>query len=392
MTEPKTEKPRRWGMIDTVVSLALLVGGAYLWLGFRPGDPYLLRFEGGILAFLLPIATSIGIPLIVIGSIILWWAYKTNRVPRAAIALAVIGSILGGLIAFPVVAHYYYKRTYLQDMREFHPYLQMTPNAIMIRPASSDSLQPFRIFCLGGSTTEWTDKDGRGWPDRVEQHLRGAFPGRDIQLYNCGKMWYTTQHMVIHYEANIRPLKPDMIIAMEAINDLSQNTDFAYLAGGEFREDYGHFYGPIAKVVNRQPLIATTAGLVKANWHTRPRTEINTDSFPGVASYERNLRLLVELARLDSIPILLMTQPFLAHEGLTAEERDKLAMINFEAVGPGKKWGMETAISGMNQYAETVRRTASESGTLFLDLESMVPKSLEYFLDDVHYRTKGYDL
>jgi GDSL-like Lipase/Acylhydrolase family len=392
MTEAKPEKPRRWGIIDTIVALALIACGAYLWLGFRPGDPYLLRFEGGILAFVLPIVTNFGIPILIIGWILLWWAFKTNRVPRAAIALAIIGCVLGGLLAFPVVAHYYYKRTYLQDMSEFHPYLQITPNATVIRLASSDSLRPFRIFCIGGSTTEWKDKDGCGWPDRVEEQLRGQFPGREIQLYNCGKMWYTTQHMVIHYEANLRPLKPDMIIAMEAINDLSQNTDFCYLSGGEFREDYGHFYGPITNVINREPLIAKTTNLAKGNWRVEPRVEFDTDSFPGIISYERNLRLLVELARLDSIPILLMTQPFLAHERLTAEERYKLVMINFEAVGPGKTWGLKTAISGMTQYAATVRRVASEMGALLLDLEPMVPKSLEYFYDDVHYRTNGYDL
>jgi GDSL-like Lipase/Acylhydrolase family len=392
MTEPKAEKPRRWSIIDTLVALALLAGGAYLWLGFRPGDPFLLRYEGGILAFLFPIATTIGIPVLIIGWLLLWWAFKTNRVPRAAIALAIIGCVFGGLLAFPVVANYYYDRTYLQDMSDFHPYLQLNPNRTVLRPASSDSLRPFRIFCLGGSTTEWKDKDGRGWPDRVEEQLRGQFPGREIQLYNCGRMWYTTQHMVIHYEANLRPLKPDMLIAMEAINDLSQNTDFCYLSGGEFREDYGHFYGPIAKVINREPLIAATTKLAKGNWRTEPRAEFDTDSFPGIIPYERNLRLLVELAQLDSIPILLMTQPFLAHEGLTAAERDKLAMINFESVGPGKKWGMQTAIAGMTKYAETVRRVASESGASLLDLEPMVPKSLDYFYDDVHYRTKGYDL
>ena len=44
------------------------------------------------------------------------------------------------------------------------------------------------------------------------------------------------------------------------------------------------------------------------------------------------------------------------------------------------------------QYNRKVRKIAAQRNLLLIDLEKQVPKTLDYFWDDVHYSQKTYDL
>jgi lysophospholipase L1-like esterase len=381
---------RKWTLFDSVIWLVLAGGFWWLYKGFLGADMFEVRLEGGILAIVYPLATKIGIPLLFVVGLTVWFLYRTNKIPRAAVLFVLI---LGGIScvgSYLVVAHYYYTRALERNLAEYHPFLQLAPKTVTLRPPEGQNAG-VRIFCLGGSTTEWSDKNGKGWPKRVEEHLAGN-PGGEIQVYNCGRMWYTSLHMLIHYEANLRHLKPDVLIVMEAVNDLLNNADFSYLAGRTFSEDYGHFYGPVARMVQKRPLGETIKSLVKSTWNASPRDSVVTTSFEGLEPFKRNLKTIIDLARVDSVSVVLMTQPFLTKEAVSREEYQRLAMLNFEAVGPDRRWALSTALEGHRQYNEAIRLVAWETGAQLIDLESMVPKTLEYFDDDVHYTAKGYDL
>jgi hypothetical protein len=78
---------------------------------------------------------------------------------------------------------------------------------------------------------------------------------------------------------------------------------------------------------------------------------------------------------------------------MTEQELGTLGMLNGEAVGNGKRWTYKTALNGFRQYNDKIREIASTKGGVYLiDLELIVPKSLEFFIDDVHYNSKTHDL
>jgi hypothetical protein len=87
-----------------------------------------------------------------------------------------------------------------------------------------------------------------------------------------------------------------------------------------------------------------------------------------------------------------MTQPYLIKNSMTSAEKSCLHMLNFETIGPTKKWGYDTAIRAFEEYNNLVRRlTQQEKEVYLIDLEPIVPKSLEHFRDDVHYRQNTFD-
>jgi hypothetical protein len=250
----------------------------------------------------------------------------------------------------------------------------------------------FNIFCLGGSTTEFKDQNGRDWPHMLETELRKKYNTENIRVYNFGRQWYTTQHILINYTQNLRKYKPDMIIVMENINDLLHNADFSIFANGSFRDDYGTFMGPITRMIKHKSFAEHLLYLISHLWYSDKFVQVNTNIFPGLVSFERNLTTISQVARIDSIPMVLMTQPNIYKNNMNAAELSQLEMLNMEAAGNGKRWSYNTAYKGLQLYNDKIRQVAARRNIKLIDLEKALPKTTRYFYDDVHYKTPAYDI
>ena len=383
---PRFRRPRRrLSGFDRAVILLLAAALAFVYIGLFFPDPRLAK----VVRSFLDIA-RIGFPAVALVILLLYAGLRTRRVRFTVLILIVVGLISALLVMYPVAANVYY-RSFNKKLGDYHPYLQLAPPDFKPQTAPPGE-RPFRIFCVGGSTTEFRDSRGRGWPDRVQTLLQGAVAGRPVEVYNLGRQWYTSQHILIHYAANLRPLKPEVLVAMEAVNDLLHNADFCYYSFGPFREDYGHFQGPVYRLIRRPTLEDTVLRVLRSMWYYPSRAVVDASAFPGLVPFERNLRSLIDLARADGVRVVLMTQPNLFKETMSAEEDAALVMIHIEAVGPTKRWSTATGRRGMERYNDVIRRVAIDQGVALIDLETTIPKSLEYFQDDVHYKDPGFDL
>ncbi|MBI4881847.1 MAG: SGNH/GDSL hydrolase family protein [Planctomycetes bacterium] len=79
-----------------------------------------------------------------------------------------------------------------------------------------------RIACLGGSSTygHQASSDARTWPARLEQHLREALPGREIEVLNGGAPGYSTFESLANLAFRVIDFSPDLIIVYHSINDM----------------------------------------------------------------------------------------------------------------------------------------------------------------------------
>jgi hypothetical protein len=363
---------------DVIALIVFAAAVAAVEIGFFHADPLLtplMKFVRAAMILLLPCA-----------AIAAGWLYINVRrglVSKMAVAGLIFAASLFVLLATPtaMTIRDYRLETNLSN---YHPFLQVSPPDYQDRPAPVGQT-PVKIFCLGGSTTEFSDNHGRRWTGLLESELQDRYRGKAVQVYNFGKQWYTTEHLLINYTINLRQHKPDVVVVMEAINDLLPNADFSNLSIGPFRDDYRHFVGPLYRVLQRETFWGNAIEIGSRIWYSHPRQVIETDHFPGLAPYERNLRTLIAYARADGVKVVLMTQPTLLKESMTPQEQAVLIMANFEAVGPTKRWSRQTAWRGMTQYDDAVRRVAQQEGVRLIDLDRAIPKTTEYFSDDVHY-------
>jgi lysophospholipase L1-like esterase len=330
----------------------------------------------------------VGIPLLSLVVIALYLGVRRQKIPGALVFLMLVAVLFSGAVGYPV-AQFFYEKSYVQQIEKYHPYLQIRPHAPKFAGTSRD--ETFLIMCLGGSTTEFADEAG-GWPARLEKLLPPLIGGKKVRVLNMGRQWYTTQHTLINYELNLRSIKPDVIILMQSVNDLLTNADFSYISHDTFRGDYGHFYGPVNRLIDRKGLVSFLLDLIGGLWNYSPREMVVTTNFPGLASYERNVRTILDFAKLDGTKVVLMSEPFLFKESMNADEQRAMTLLNYEAIGPTKQWSPVTTVAGMNAYNGKLSEIATSTGVSFVDLEKAIPKTLEYFYDEVHFRAGTFDL
>lgn len=378
------ELKRSLSMIDVLILAAGLVVFLYIYVGFFFPDRSLFSLFHD--AAKISRAMKLFLPLATAGAAYLYIAVRTGRMVMTALARYLSWTVLFFLVVF-FLADIRYGRAISRNTAGYHALLQLKPPLL-----NGYDQRYFNVVCLGGSTTEFRDKSGRDWPSMVEKQLQDSGGFKDVRFHNMGKQWYTSQHILIHYIQNVRPYRPQAVIFMENINDLLLNADFSRLSRGKFRSDYGHFAGPMTRVVGYGNYSGFFSGVLKSLWYQKSAREEFTEFFPGLEAYERNIRTLIALARLDGTQVFLMTQPNIYKETMGQEELNVLAMLKGESVGGGRKWAYQTALVGLRAYNDRLRRIAAEEKVTLIDLEPAVPKTLEYFYDDVHYTDRAYDL
>lgn len=372
-----------FGLIFNLLLAAITVA---VYTGFYFTDP-----DAGMFHVLVKWAARIIIPLLVLGYVLIYKKVKKGTIPGMAIWGSLFVIVFTILAFFPVIFHIHEKKS-MGNLSQYHPYLQLRPAPLKVRPKDKNGRQTLRIFCLGGSTTQFTDKKGIGWPSRLEGILSKKHPHLDIQVYNAGRQWYSSQHTLINYVLNVRKFKPDIVIVMHAINDLLHNADFSALSIGDFKSDYSHFLGPTYRMIKRKTFWSSVFSIFKKVWFFKKKEIVDTDIFPGLDSFKYNLNALIKLAKNDNTQVILMSQPHLLKDQMTDQESKSLLMVNYEAVGETKRWNSRTALSGMNQYNLATKSVARSNNVHLIDLEKALPKTLEYFNDEVHYTDRSFDL
>ncbi|MGE4537868.1 MAG: SGNH/GDSL hydrolase family protein [Desulfovibrio sp.] len=85
----------------------------------------------------------------------------------------------------------------------------------------------YRILCLGGSTTYGVGADKtNSFPAQLEDLLTRVYGGCKVrfEVLNLGVMGYHSWHSRIRFRSELAKLKPDLVIAMDAVNDLAAST------------------------------------------------------------------------------------------------------------------------------------------------------------------------
>ncbi|HPC16380.1 MAG TPA: hypothetical protein P5318_09315 [Candidatus Hydrogenedentes bacterium] len=83
----------------------------------------------------------------------------------------------------------------------------------------------FRILCIGGSTTVEGPSNDLTYPAILEGELRGRFPGKAIEVLNCGIEGIgTSNHFLLL--PDYLELQPDLVIAYEGVNDVGRDLQF----------------------------------------------------------------------------------------------------------------------------------------------------------------------
>ena len=335
--------------------------------------------------------------------------------PRVKLAWIALGLVLAFGVLEWVLA---LKEPPKEKIESFHPYLQVQSipgdrkenvNQWGFRGEEIEKKKHaniYRIFVLGGSTVRCEETEfEKTHPRIMERELREHYPGIRIEVQNAGMDWHTSEHSLIKFLTKIQDFDPDLIIIYHGINDLYRSFSPREFAYGPYKDDYSHYYGPLKGMIDAYYLKKDSIQLRSLSFLSRALQDLWFSDFQrergetfaripvkewkSLPAFERNMSNFASIVKSKNISLIMASQPFLYRKDLTEREKKTIWIDRTFMAEDRKIPDFESLVNGMNAFNETSRKIANNYGIPFIDLEKLVPKTLDYLYDDVHYTEKG---
>ena len=249
-----------------------------------------------------------------------------------------------------------------------------------------------RIACLGASTTFCAEvsSNHQTWPYLLQQKLRQAYPGVNIEVVNAAVGGYVAADNLKNLEHRVLPLDPDLVIYYEANNEIVRDTQ--QLATHE---------GILAEGSNRQPGVVTAfsryslmVDLIYKNLaillrsHAQPTKTL--DHLP--PNLPNHFITVLDQMRADletrHVPLVLST--FIVKY---RRSQDRATQIrNADVAFYYMPWmSINGMLDAMDLYNQAILDYGERAGLFVVDDRDAIPADAEHFSDCMHLLDAGAD-
>lgn len=266
-----------------------------------------------------------------------------------------------------------------------------------------------RIATIGGSTTANINLSfDENWPGQLGALLQKALPGKTIRVINAGTPGFDTAQSIGNLALRVMPFNPDVVIIYHAYNDLkaikpniAYNPDYSHI----HRKPFGFHKEPpwLIRLLNRSMFyvrmrnkyrqmqaLSTPVGAKDGQGRLRAVPALAAQTF------EQHLQALVAIAQLGSAKVVLSSYATLHDLQQDYTDRDvidtlgtlqKQELISLVHFTPGLT--LNGMFEGMRKYNETIEIVAKRNSTGWVDNARLIPHEAEYFVDRVHFASRG---
>ena len=388
-------------MSSRLVWILLNAGSSILLLGFifhtSSGSSQVMGKYSSSYAMWLTVLTA----LYLLNGVLSWRNRRRLLLVLKNLSIVLLASVSLGAIILPGAYIYLHHRTLSASTfapldPEAHAFWQIE---VASEPPHITSGQ-IRVLTLGGSTTYGSLLErSEAYPTVLEGILRKRFPFVDIQVFNAGVPWHTSLHSLLRYVARFTDWKPHVVIVMHAFNDIYQTSE-GRLTSGQYRSDYGHFFGALGRRVNPTDLFADRVSdlilgnWIVRNWYSDLRSPASAPADPPVdllralPSFRRNMNELISRVGQDGAMVVLTTQPSIYRIGMLPEEAGELFYPYYYS-DYGTVPTLSEQMNAMQAFNSATRDLARRAQVSLIDVDSRLPKTKDFMYDDVHYTAEG---
>ena len=267
----------------------------------------------------------------------------------------------------------------------------------------------FRIFLVGGSTTECLYLDDSQSIDRTLQGELNTHVGNNIQIkvYNAGKSGDALPDHISMIVHRIVHLQPNMIVVFPGINDLTRsiyNYDYLHytdernqkislftllkFSSTEFQIPRRAYY-LMKRIVPRPPQQVLEQIILKSNYREKVQLRKSTpvsNAKPKVDldHYMANLKTIIGVTKAHAIQLVFMTQ-----QSTWNSPDPKIADWQWMLYRFGVTYRPDVMHQALESLNNVMRQIAAKNFVLTYDVARLMPKSSEFFYDDVHFNMLG---
>jgi lysophospholipase L1-like esterase len=326
-------------------------------------------------------------------------------------------------IAFPLVDPYAKERQTATYIRRAHPprsvhaieaepglpgmkgVTRFTTNNLGFRGDELVSPKPvdeLRVFLIGGSSAECLIIDDRDSLDAVIQRTmqERVLDGKQVRVYNAGFSGDISDDHVAILTQRIVHLQADILVVFAGINDLRaaiQGHDYLHFPVparppwmllatqsqlGRLGYSLVNLRRPVGERAQKKPIVTRYQDGVKSLQSARAASAPPVFDTRG---YANNLRTLAGVAAGHGVALIFVTQQTTWASEVDSTAKDWHWMLHVDNVRYTED-DMHRALERMNDF---MRETARSMDVPLYDLARLMPKSTEFFYDDVHFNTNG---
>lgn len=273
----------------------------------------------------------------------------------------------------------------------------------------------YRIAILGGSTAYEVNVSYNQSAPKLLQDMLNKHYSKKIQVINAGVSGYTSEHTLIDYQTRVSDFKPDLVIMWHGVNDMYASCADPNSITGPYQPDYTNYLGPIQNMVETYffpPLFSIhfytldyAMNLIETHLYSdfdnlynnladgtieyqRSKIPSGNMQFPSITSYKRNLRYITVAVLADNTKFIIGNQPNM----FATDQKYHMTTDGIFCYNGKIKANMQSQIKGMAEFNAVTKEVANEYHIPFIDLNSAIPKTPEYFFDDVHWTPKGNEI
>jgi hypothetical protein len=273
-----------------------------------------------------------------------------------------------------------------------------------------------RILCLGASTTHQVVQETQDtWCGILETRLRAHYgpSAFRIQTMAHGPGGDRAVDTAYWLKETFDRIEPDIVITMLGINDLAWNGGEQYerhsleeIFAKKDRRKYS-WYRSYSQIYRRIFLLKKSLALKEqlrsgevVEWHSSNLPDLRSRyrSCPSVDSLDRNpdpideftdsVGWLMAYLQERDVPVLVLGQPVLWQDDPDADEFESWWFSVSTPQGPVRPSGAWLTRE-MARYNAVQESMADGSSDLYLDLDRLLPKTLDNYFDDCHYTDLG---
>ncbi len=269
----------------------------------------------------------------------------------------------------------------------------------LVSPKPVDEL---RVFLIGGSTTECLIIDDDDSLDAVIQRTmqERVAERSQVRVYNAGVSGDISDDHVAILTQRIVHLQPDIIVIFAGINDLRaaiQGHDYLHLPVptpppwmllatqsqvGRLAYNLVKLRRPSLDSPQDEPLVTSYQYGVKQQKSARAASGPPIFDTRG---YANNLRTLAGVAAGHSVALILVTQQTTWNSDVDSTAKEWHWLLNLDNV----RYAEDDMHQAMERMNDSMRQIANSLDVPLYDLARLMPKSTEFFYDDVHFNTNG---
>ncbi len=262
----------------------------------------------------------------------------------------------------------------------------------------------YRIFFLGGSTTACTYlPQEKTFPQLIEDHLNPDGASATYECANAGVDGCAARDSLAQLIYNVSWAQPDCVIVMQGVNDFALGLTPDYeedasdrrTARSKAKSSYEEFEGdphPYIYQFYKHLTRKHSKRFTLAHIHDEREKLAHLErkeifEFPNIVSFEKYMKMIAGVAKSLGLRLIFVTQCSLYAEVLPPEIEERLG-IPFpeeDQLNPSNS----SMKRGMDAYNNAIRQISTEMGVELIDLETQVPKTLDFLYDHVHFTVEG---